>query len=358
MVAVFEPVFLYTIFVRHCSLTESLQFILYFYLAVYVIYFLVLPLGAKFAGRFGYEHTIAIGSVFTSLFYLVFWWIQSSWWWIPPAVAMYVLSKLFYWPAYHCNFAKFSVDGQHGREVSNLTALQSAVVILGPLIGGFLLRFFDFSVLFAVATILIVLSNVPMLITKEQVDGIKFSYFAAYRRLIKREHIRNFVSLWGFGEELILLVIWPVFIFAIINDFLGLGLISAASAMLTTLIYLYIGRLADKRDRRSVFKFGTLLYFFSWLFRLMVRSVAGVFLVDTYSKITKQIISIPLTAETYDKAQDTSLMKAVLFFEMSLVVGKIIAIAAALVLLNFFVPGWNAIFLLSGLMALFYLGYK
>jgi len=358
MVLIFEPVFLYTIFITVQPLSVTLEIILYFYLAVYVLYFLVLPWGAKFAQRFGYEHSIAVGSFFTALFYFCFWGIRGNWWLMPIAVIFYVLSKTFYWPAYHCNFAKFSIDGQQGREVSNLMALQSAVIIAGPIIGGLVLKFFGFSVLFVLVTIIILVSNIPMLVTKEQAEGTPFSYWGAYRRLFQRSNRRRFLSLWGFGEELILMVIWPIFIFIVVKDFFGLGLISAASTLVMTAVYLYIGRLADHQDRRVVLRLGTVLYFFSWLFRLIVRSVFGVFVVDTYSKIAKQTNSIPLIAATYEDAQDNSVIKRIVFFEMSLVVGKIIAIVAGLVLVNLFAPGWNALFILAGLMALFYLGYR
>jgi len=47
MVAIFEPIYLYKI-------GFSLEKILLFYLAVYVAYLFSIPLGAKFARRFGY----------------------------------------------------------------------------------------------------------------------------------------------------------------------------------------------------------------------------------------------------------------------------------------------------------------
>ena len=78
-------------------------------------------------------------------------------------------------------------------------------------------------------------------------------------------------------------------------------------------------------------------------------------MIDTYQKISKQAIVIPFVATTYREAQDTSVMGTVVFFEMSLVLGKIIAMILALILLQFFVPGWNVLFILAGVMTLFYL---
>jgi len=140
----------------------------------------------------------------------------------------------------------------------------------------------------------------------------------------------------------------------VIQDFFKLGVLIAVSTAVTTVIYLYIGKVTDKRDKKVVLRYGTTLYFFGWLFRIIVRNVFGVFLVDSYSRVTKQVVVIPFMAKTYEKAQDTSVMKSIVFFEMSLVVGKIMAILLSLLLLQIFTPGWNALFILAGLFTLLY----
>ena len=354
-VNIFEPVFLYLIFISRYGLTETLRFILFFYLAVYVIYFFCIPLGAKFAKRFGYEHSIAVSSVFTIFYYLALFGISKSFWLIMPAVIFYVLSKMFYWPAYHSDFARYSSDGERGREICNLNVLISVVYIFGPIIGGFLIKFYGFGILFFFASVLILLSNAPMLITKEKFTPTAFAYKEAFKNLFDKQKRKYFLAHLGFGEELIALVIWPIFIFVVLNDFFALGVLAAISTAVTMFIFLYIGRLADKSNRRFLIRYGAIFYFFSWLFRLLSRSIFGVFLIDAYARVAKQAIATPVTTKTYEKAQDGSVMSAVTFFEMSLVLGKIIAMVVALVLLQFFVPGWNAMFILAGLMTLFYL---
>jgi len=355
MVTIFEPVFIYLLFIDKYGLSKTLQLVMFFYLGVYVLYFLLLPLGAKFSRRFGFEHSIAVSTVFTALFYFSLFISSYNIYFIFLAIIFYALWKMFYWPAYHSDFALFSVDGEHGRQISNLIVLESMVYIVGPLIGGFILKFSNFNILFIVASILMILSNISMLITKEKFEPADFSYFGAFTRLFKRENLKKLLALVGFGEELIALTIWPIFIYVALKDFLGLGVITSVSIFVTTIIFLYIGKMADKNDGRWLLKFGVILYFFSWLLRLVTRSVLGVFLVDAYSRVSKQAISIPVTAMTYKRAHNTSVMKTILFFEMSLVLGKIITIIATIILLQFFTPGWNSVFILSALMTLLYL---
>ncbi|MFA5029161.1 MAG: MFS transporter [Patescibacteria group bacterium] len=358
MVIIFEPVFLYTIFFKSHGFKGSLQLLLCFYLVIYLLYFAVLPLGARFAKRFGYESSIALGVFFTALLYGSLFMISKFFWpFTVLTIIFYVLAKMFYWPAYHANFARFSASGQRGRQISNLAILETIVCIVGPLLGGLILKFFGFEFLFIIACALIIISNIPLLITREQFEPKPFEYFKVYKDLFSRERRKKFFSLWGYGEEFITMVVWPVFIFTVVKDFLGLGALTAFSLFLTTIVFLFIGRITDRQEGRLVMRYGTIFYSFSWLLRLISRGVLGVFLIDSYSRLAKQSISVPTVALTYSKAtrKDSSVMGTIVFFEMSLVVGKIVTMLAALVLLQIFTPGWNSMFILAGLMTLLYL---
>jgi MFS family permease len=121
---------------------------------------------------------------------------------------------------------------------------------------------------------------------------------------------------------------------------------------------LFIGRWTDKSDRQSLFVFGTISYIFSWLVKVLARSPMGVLIVDAYSRISKNALSVPFMSCVYGSAHNGSVMSTVVFFEMSLVVGKLLAIILCLILLQFFAPGWNAIFILGALFTGLYLLFK
>jgi hypothetical protein len=57
---------------------------------------------------------------------------------------------------------------------------------------------------------------------------------------------------------------------------------------------------------------------------------------------------------TYDHASETSVMKTIIFFEMSLIIGKIVAMVGALVLLSIVQDSFIALFVMAGFMALLY----
>ena len=350
MVAIFEPIYLY---VQGFSLVQ----ILYFFLAVYVAYFLLVPLGAKFARRFGYEKAMYLASPFLIGYYAFLYLIPTGQEFIYLAIAALVLQKMFYWPAYHADFARFGRSDERGREVGNLLLITSLVAIVAPLIGGLVVENWGWATLFVAVSILILASNLPMVTTPEKFKPKPFSYWHAYRRLFYAENRRNFFGFLGFGEELIVLVIWPVFIYTIVSDFLSIGSLVAGATLVTTLVLLYVGRMTDssaKTSRRSLLKIGSIFYAAAWWLRLLALTPLAVFLVDTLSRITKNVIIVPMMAMTYDHAGETSVMKTVVFFEMSLVVGKILAILISLAALEFLPNSFAAMFVIAALMALLY----
>src|SRR3989338_7529570 len=146
MVAIFEPIYLY-------SLGFSLEKILYFFLAVYVGYLLTIPLGAKFARRFGYEKAIFLGTPFWAGYFIFLFLIPHSSYFMWAAIASLILQKTFYWPGYHADFARFGRGHERGREVSNMMIIASLVSIIGPFLGWVIISYWGFKALFIIVSI-------------------------------------------------------------------------------------------------------------------------------------------------------------------------------------------------------------
>ena len=351
MVMIFEPIYLYKI-------GYSLQKIMLFYLITYLIYFLIMPLGGKFARKKGYELGMLVGTILFSLFYIGLFFIEQYPFLFYLVPFILALQKTFYWPAYHADFARFSDDSEEGREIGGLTMAVSLVYIIGPALAGFIILQWGFGALFTFATIIFLASNIPTLITKEEFAIKDFSYKDAYLRLISKKNRKSFVAYLGFGEELIVLVVWPVFISIIITDIFDLGLIITLATLITSIITLYIGRITDSRNKKSILSLGASFYSLAWFIRIFIINQLGVFFVDTLSRLSKNVIAVPLTAITYERAKSRSIMKTVLFFEMSLVVGKLIALLLIYTSLFFITDeifAFKLTFILAGGMSLLYL---
>ncbi|MDP2812124.1 MAG: MFS transporter [bacterium] len=357
MVMLFEPIYLYQI-------GYSLQKIMLFYLIVYVAYFFLMPLGASFAKKKGYEFSILLGTILFIFFYISLFLIAQYPFLFYISALIYALQKTYYWPAYHADFARFCGNDEDGREISAMNVASSLVYIIGPALAGFIIYEWGYGALFIISSLIFLVSNIATLATKERFNPSDFSYKQAYKNLFSKENRQALLAYIGFGEELIVLVIWPIFISIIIADVLNLGFIVTLATLVTTLVTLYIGRLTDSKNKRKILSLGSVFYSLSWFIRLSVTSSLGIFFVDTMSKLGKNIVAVPLVALTYEKAKESehfgqrSLMARIVFFEMSLVVGKLIALVAVYSLLFFVTDqliAFKATFIIAGAMTLLYM---
>jgi MFS family permease len=357
MVQIFEPIYLY-------KSGYSLLKIAIFYLVVYVFYFFLIPLGAKFANKYGYENGMFLGSAFYVLFYVSLFLIVKYPVLFYFSAIIYAIQKAFYWPAFHADFAHNSEDSEEAREISSISVSSALMFILGPIVGGLIITYFSFSILFIVASILFLISNIPMLSTKESFDIRKYPYVKLFD-LFKRSNLRNLIAYIGYGEELIVMVMWPIFISIIVNNYSKIGALVGLATAVTLTTTLYVGKMCDQRDKRKILKFGAIIYSLIWFIRTFVKSIIPIFLVDTSSRVSKSVIDVPLRALFYEKAKNekkfnsNSIMENVVSYEAGLIIGKVIACLVVIVALSLFsaneLTGFTVSFIFAGIVSLFYM---
>ena len=349
-VSTFETVYLYKI-------GFTIPQILLFYLAIYVLLFFIVPLGMSFACSRGYEHTILYSSPFWIIYYLCLFAIPYNIAFILIAVVAISVRKSTYWFSFHADFAEYSVPGERARESSNMYSINNVVSVIAPLMAGLVLKFTNFSVLFVIVIILFFISNIPLLSTKEVFVPRKHKYWDSMRLLFSKKKRKELFSHFAYGEEFVWMLLWPLFIFIVIGDYLIMGSIMAVASLSVVLLSLYIGKTADKKGKHRVLRVGTIFYSFSYFVRVLVNSTFGIFLAETYSRLANRIVYIPKIALLNREACNKDTAKNILFFIQSLVMGKIFIILACFLIFTF-VPGilaWQAVFVMAGLITFLYL---
>jgi MFS family permease len=350
-IALFEPIYLYT-------LGFGLRSILLYNAAIFGLLFFLYPLGAKLSGRLGLRHAILLSSPFQIAYYLFLFAVRENSHFLVGAVLAAVLHTALYWPNFHSELARHGAEGERGKELSNLVGIMSLSAVLGPVFGGFLAAWAGFPALFLAAAVLILLSNIPLLKLPEEGKGDGFSYTDAFRRLAAPENRRRASTFLGFGEDLVGLVVWPVFVYVAFRDTSVTGLVVSASVLVTTLAMLFIGRLSDLQSRHAVQRTGVIFLCAAWIARAFVRTGAGVFGADVFYRISSSTTWIPTASMLYaDAKKKTNPLDTIILFEMSLAVGKFAACLIGIVLLTIFPGSFSALFVMAALFSLFFALY-
>ncbi|PKL72722.1 hypothetical protein CVV26_00450 [Candidatus Kuenenbacteria bacterium HGW-Kuenenbacteria-1] len=351
MISIFEPLYFY-------KLGFTIPQILLFYLATYILYFFIVPLGGKIINRFGFEHSIFFSVPFCILYFLTLYLISIYSFFILIAPIFLIIYKTLYWPSYHANLAKYGIEKERGKEVSALNVIDLLFGAIGPILGGLIITSFGFNILFIIVACILLVSVIPLFTTKEKfISKEIFSYKKCFERLFALGNRKAMWKFMGLGEEMIYLIIWPIFIFLIIKNYSVIGGLMTLSLLISVFATSYIGYSFDNGNGKKILRKNLILYFILWLIRGFISTPVGFFLIELFSKITNAGIHIPLMAHTYKKANKYGTLKYSIFFEQALIIGK--TFITFIVFLLFFIWGagfwvWVVCFFIAGLCSLLY----
>lgn len=347
-VALYEPIYLY-------GLGYGIAKIMLYYVVVYGVYFFIVPLGGIFVARRGPERSIALSSImmvgyYGSLFLLPQW---AGFFFIAPL--FYALQKMFYWPAYHTDFITSSSQGERGKEFSGLWSLSTLMFIIGPVIGGAIIKFFGFPILFAVVVGMILLSNVPLFIQKIPYIPQEYSYWESLRLPFTKQHFKSTLAYLALGEELIMMTAWPIFIALTFKDYLSIGSAIGLASFLTALLTLYFGKIIDRGKGRWTMRFGTIMTSIVWFTRPLLKNIPMVFTSDTVGRMAKNATYVTMTNVSYERAvEEKNVIERGVFYEQGFALGKMLTAVVVMGLAGFFSP-FSAAFVWSGVVSLLYL---
>lgn len=294
LLSLFVPLYLYV--ERGFSLEQTI----YFFIFYAVIFAVSAPVAAKFGARFGAKHAILLSVPFYLLFILGLYLLpQIS---IPLALisALLGLSQSFYWMGLHLIFSRASDHDHRGEELGKRDSISVLATMLGPVIGGLLIKYTGFSLVFSLTALILFGSVLFLFLSKED----KYQYHFTFRSLMDKRQWRDDLFFTARGMQIIAAgVVWPLFIFVILNDYFSLGLTGFILSGISAVLIFVVGRLSDHTSRRKIIRWVVGFESLSWVLKAFVVSVSQVFGITIFSAFTGGFMESPLGALEYDKAR-------------------------------------------------------
>ncbi|TRZ83486.1 MFS transporter [bacterium] len=298
LIGLYEPIFLYLFFDKDLSKT------LFFFAAIMGLYILFVPLGGRMMARFGIKHNMIFSIPTLVGYYLCLFLLDKIFWLIFLAPIFAALTRAFFLPAFHADFANLSKEGKRGKQLGILQTITILSAVTGPLLGAFILDKFSFSVLFVVITIIFFLSAIPLMLTYEAKSRYHDSYKEAWKRALSKRWRKKALSLTFYGfDSGININIWPLFLFSLGIQFGKMGLITSVSLIFSLATTLFIAHLADNKKRIKLFRIGCFMASAGNIAKAFVRTALSAFSVQSFFLIGDTLDTLPLTAHIYDKTQ-------------------------------------------------------
>lgn len=315
LITIFEPVFFY-------QLGIPLAAISLYYAIHYTLYIVLMPLGGKFAARFGVERSLAVSTPFFVLYFVLLALLPQlpAFFWV--AVIVLTAHKIFYWPAYHADFTQFSDGKNQGTEQSWMRVITQGAGIAGPLLGGFIAAGLGFPALFTVAAGSALLAGVTLLRTQEKIKLGRLEYTAHWRLIFASRHRRMVIAMFGWAEDMILLVWWPIWLIMIVGSVHYLGMMAAAAVAVMSVWGFVLGELIDRRSARWVLRWGAPVVALGNLIRLTATTPLRAFFVNVGVQTASIGVALPFLVQLYKNGKSVGPLSYALAFETVLAISK------------------------------------
>lgn len=350
--SLFLPIFLYTIF------DFEIRYVLYYYLAGSLIYAFLVAFGAKFLNKVGFRNSLRASVFFGALFFVSFYFINESnaKYFILFPILIITLFRLSYWLPYHIDFAKFTDKKNRGKEFSILESTRLFIGVISPLLVGFIVDEVNFKMMFIFGAVIYLISGIPYLTITRTREKFSWGYFQTWKKFFSKKYRKVVFAYMADGaEQIVGVVIWPIFIWELLNgDLFKVGAISSLIVAVSIILQLIIGKYTDKMNKEKILRFGSILYSLGWIVKIFVATAFQIFITSTYHNLAKIFIRTPFDVLTYEKAADSGhyVDEFTVIHEIAMNLGKVLMLILVLIVSLFFGIQWT--FILAALAALFF----
>lgn len=300
---------------------ESIPSVLIFLAIVNATHALTAPLMASVGARYGVKHLMVLSQPFLLIFYVLLVSLESYNWPLLLLGMVWGISKSLYFTGYHFDLALSGKEGQRGTEIGVIHIAVSLAKMLAPILGALIITYVGFTYLGVVVIILLVLSVIPLLMSRDRVEPFAIEW----KNIFAGRRIRDGIAFFAHGVDSgVGIFIWPLFIFyAVFHTYTGVGAIVSLSMAVSLVLTYVIGKFSDTHRNRTM-NIGAVFNAINWVARIFVNTPLHAFMTDAVSGTTQKMIVIPIDAETYTRAQkDAHVGGYIIYREMCIQLGRV-----------------------------------
>ncbi|MFA4819682.1 MAG: MFS transporter [Candidatus Aenigmatarchaeota archaeon] len=288
LISIFVPIYLYT-------LGYDIPTILLFFIIISTTHAIFCPISAKISSKMGFKHGMLISFIGYFLYFVMLATLPNNRVLFPIAV-FYGIAQALFWVPFHAFFSTLTDNKNRGEEVALLYIFPSIFSIAAPLIGGLIIFFAGFDVLFVVGLVLLMAAALPLFVSKDM--RMPFSFSLRCDGFDKRVA----ASLISYNDQMNS-TLWPMFIFVIVGSIAALGGIVALGAIVGFATAWIIGKLCDKGHRKKMLQFGAAGQFVLWILRAFASSLNHIISLESVWGVISKFKDVSYNSAYYEKAR-------------------------------------------------------
>jgi len=339
LISIFVPIYI-------LSVGYSFDYMIFFFMIYYGCIGIFAPVSASLANRFGFKHIILFRTPILIAFLLGLHNIESLMFSPLVLAAFGGFGSSLYWISINSIFAKYSDKIHRGTQTGKMVSLPQLAALAGPTLGGFISFIYGFKILFLITSAIIVISVVPLFMTKETKPHINFSF----RKMINiKANLKysGYFTLDG-AKSVASVIFWPIFIYwGLSGSTTGTGFAQTLTGIGVIAFTYYIGRQTDRKGKTSFIKKGAVFLALVWFARIFASSSFEFFIYSLLAGFFTVLIDVPFLAASFDQANKENPDEFVVFRDIFIGFGRflflgitlLVSDAAMKVLLGFGLAG-------------------
>ena len=314
LISIFVPIYIFIYFSQDLSKT------ILFFGVIGILHGALSPLAGKIITKLGVKHSMLASVPFLFLYYLGLLKIQALGSFFFLIIPIAVLHNIFYWPAFHIDFTRFSDQQSMGKQLSYRHTVAALSAAAAPFVGGLIIVKMGYPVLFAIVLVLLFSSIIPLFLSKEVHETYTDSFQKAYREIFQKKYRNKAIAFFAEGAEVAVQgIIWPIFLFALAISYSSIGGIWSVALFVGILFALYLGKATDRIGHGRLLILGSWLNAFTWPLKMFVQTPLDAFLVNTLHQLTRLSSHLPFGALFYNWSarHDVNRDRFIIFREMT-----------------------------------------
>jgi len=240
-----------------------------------------------------------------SLYAIALGYISALWGAALFAVAI-ALYRALYWVPYHVDLSLLLDKTTRGRQIATLTNISDLTIVVMPLIAGFTVAYFGFGLLFIGAIVFMALSIVPVMRLQNVYESYRWNFIETLRVLFDAKNRPLLLAYMGDGAQTVtLLVLWPLFVFVLLNEqYTMLGIVAALTLLAVLAIRHLTGKLFDTGNKQKILIWGAVISATGWMMKIFVGTPVQILMVDAYHGLGRTVNRTSVDAMAYEQAAD------------------------------------------------------
>lgn len=340
MISVFIPLHL-------LSLGYSIKNIAAFFIFQYICSLIYTLIGMKVVSRIGFERAYLYSLLPCTIYFFLIATLDSH---SIPLLALPLLGQfsVFYWIWQHVSLAKHTKDGARNSQTAMLHTLYALSGMLGPLVGGIIMKYFGIFPLVICVFISMMFSAFIMSRMDNYFEDFSYKSFLKDAQKLQLKQYIGFASR-GINGRFHSLV-WPIVSFTLfLNDYVLLGASVAAYSLTAIFAGHFASSMFDKNEKLGL-NLGSISLSLIWIGRIFIVSPIGVIISNLFEGIFEKLTGVSFNAMSYSYAQKMSLMNYTLARETTIHMGAIF-----ISIMLYLTSDWISLAPLAALTSLLYL---